>query len=182
VLPLPYASTGSTVSMHGEQSSNGCFPSSFIRPLWGYAVSRVRTGDLYDLLGTALTENHKSTYPPDQNPTLPMYLISFLTEAYVAKRSNPVPQYRKGRQFELCLPSNPTGVDDKRGTTSVRSPLAVHAHSATSRSVGEGQHQPWDGRKARMGVAFLGRAILRLVGCGDHSMRFCGNRSDRFGR
>ena len=30
----------------GEQSSNGCVPSFIIRPLWGFAVSRVRTDDL----------------------------------------------------------------------------------------------------------------------------------------
>jgi len=31
---------------------------------------------------------------------------------------------------------------DKEGATSVRTPLAVHAHSATGRSIREGQHQP----------------------------------------
>jgi len=35
--------------------------------------------------------------------------------------------------------------------TSLRIPLAVHAHSATDRSIREGQHQLWDGRKARSG-------------------------------
>jgi len=32
VLPLPYASTGSTVCMHGDRSSNGCCPSFITGP------------------------------------------------------------------------------------------------------------------------------------------------------
>jgi len=38
------------VGIRGDRSSNGCCPSSFIRPLWGFAVSRVRTGDLSGLI------------------------------------------------------------------------------------------------------------------------------------
>ena len=33
-----------------------------------------------------------------------------------------------------------------------------------------GNIQPWDGRKARMGVRLLGRAMLRLDGCGGHQL------------
>jgi len=76
----------------------------------------------------------------------------------LAKRSNPFSQDRKGRQFELCSPRNPTGAGDKGGATSVRTPLAVHAHSATSRSIREGQHQPWDGRKSPHGGILAGKS------------------------
>ena len=33
-----------------------------------------------------------------------------------------------------------------------------------------GSIQPWDGRKARMGVRLLGRVMLRLDGCGGHQL------------
>jgi len=51
-----------SVGICGERSSNGCFPSFFIRLLWGFVVSRVRTGDLYDLVEAAWSVSHRSIF------------------------------------------------------------------------------------------------------------------------
>jgi len=51
-----------------------------------------------------------------------------------------------------------TGAGDKGGATSVRTLLAVHAHSAAGRSMREGQHQPWDGRKSPHGGTLAGKS------------------------
>jgi len=71
----------------------------------------------------------------------------------MAYRSKLFPQDRKGRQFELYSPRITQGPDERSGETSVRTLLAVHAHSATGRSIREGQHQPRDGRKPAWGHA-----------------------------
>jgi len=62
----------------------------------------------------------------------------------------------KGRQFELCSLRTPQGPDERRGQTSVGTPLAVHTHDVTGRSVREGQHQQWDGLKPAWGYASYG--------------------------
>jgi len=49
VLPLPYASTGSTVCMHGERSSNGCCPSYDSLAKWSNLFSQDRKGRQFEL-------------------------------------------------------------------------------------------------------------------------------------
>jgi len=49
-------------------------PLLYHRPLWGFVVSRVRTGDLYDLVRTDLTGKlSKHIYSRDLGPKLPSF-------------------------------------------------------------------------------------------------------------
>jgi len=91
----------------------------------------------------------------------------------------PFPQDRKCRQFELSSPRNSTRPGDKRRATSVRTPLAVHAHSATGRGIWEGQHQPWDGRKHAWWYTcweepYFGQLVVAAI----TYVRSCGNEID----
>jgi len=58
VLPLPYASTDSTASVHARREEfERMFPLFFHPAPVGFAVSRSQSGDLYDIVGTDLTDN-----------------------------------------------------------------------------------------------------------------------------
>ena len=83
----------------------------------------------------------------------------------IAYRSNPFSQDCKGRQFELC----PSRILPGAGGLPRILPGAC----------AEGQHPTVGRSKARMGVRLLGRAMLRLDGCGGHQLQFCGNGLDR---
>ena len=93
----------------------------------------------------------------------------------MAYQTKQIPEDSEGCQFELYSPRNPTGAGEKGGATPVRSPLTVHAHSATGP-----QHQ--GGATPTMGTdgsplvgAPASESHARSISCGG----LCENGFDR---